>query len=154
MSPPASNWHPSGVRSRRAPRPHNITPLPIESGLGRTLEGVSLIHAAAGMGSVVAVSATLLPLHRGGAGHRRVLARLALRPRRLEQVHSVGDLAAAAAVVDILRRASPEFHDLDGKIGLADDVLLLPLVSQCDAALWDAPDEFRRGGTSLTPKPT
>jgi len=56
--------------------------------------------------------------------------------------------------VDILRRASPEFHDLDGKIGLADDVLLLPLVSQCDAALWDAPDEFRRGGTSLTPKPT
>lgn len=44
---------------------------------------------------------------------------------------------------NILRRASVEFHELDDRIGRTDDVLLLPLLSQRDPALWDEPDEFR-----------
>jgi hypothetical protein len=43
---------------------------------------------------------------------------------------------------NILRRASPEFHDLDERIGGNDDVLLLPLLSQRDPRLWDRPGEF------------
>lgn len=44
---------------------------------------------------------------------------------------------------NLVRVASPEFHALDARIGLADDVLLLPLLSHRDPALWDAADEFR-----------
>ncbi|MFH8349928.1 cytochrome P450 [Streptomyces sp. NPDC018045] len=44
---------------------------------------------------------------------------------------------------NLLRVASPEFAALDDRIGPADDVLLLPLLSHRDPALWDAPDEFR-----------
>lgn len=44
---------------------------------------------------------------------------------------------------NILRLAGPEFPRLDPRIGPADDVLLLPLLSHRDPALWEAPDEFR-----------
>jgi hypothetical protein len=44
---------------------------------------------------------------------------------------------------NILRMASPEFPAVDDRIGPADDVLLLPLLSHRDPALWDDPDEFR-----------
>ncbi|MFC0435745.1 cytochrome P450 [Kutzneria buriramensis] len=44
---------------------------------------------------------------------------------------------------NVLRRASPEFPAIDARIGADDDVLLLPLLSHRDPALWDAPDEFR-----------
>ncbi|WIX83236.1 cytochrome P450 [Amycolatopsis carbonis] len=44
---------------------------------------------------------------------------------------------------NILRRASPEFSEIDSRIGLDDDVLLLPLLSHRDPRLWEAPDEFR-----------
>ncbi|MFD7666506.1 cytochrome P450 [Streptomyces sp. NPDC059788] len=44
---------------------------------------------------------------------------------------------------NLLRVASPEFAALDDRIGATDDVLLLPLLSHRDPALWDAPDEFR-----------
>ena len=44
---------------------------------------------------------------------------------------------------NILRMASPEFPAVDRRIGPADDVLLLPLLSHRDPALWDDPDEFR-----------
>jgi cytochrome P450 len=44
---------------------------------------------------------------------------------------------------NMLRRASPEFPAVDARIGADDDVLLLPLLSHRDPALWDAPDEFR-----------
>ncbi|MBB5157136.1 cytochrome P450 [Saccharopolyspora phatthalungensis] len=44
---------------------------------------------------------------------------------------------------NILRRSCPEFPEVDGRIGRADDVLLLPLLSHRDPRLWDAPDEFR-----------
>lgn len=44
---------------------------------------------------------------------------------------------------NILRNASPEYPALDSRIGPGDDVLILPLVSHRDPALWDAPDEFR-----------
>ncbi|MFD2466177.1 cytochrome P450 [Amycolatopsis silviterrae] len=44
---------------------------------------------------------------------------------------------------NILRVRSPEFPEVDARIGPADDVLLLPLLSHRDPELWDAPDEFR-----------
>jgi len=44
---------------------------------------------------------------------------------------------------NILRNASPEFPDVDGRIGAADDLLLLPLLSHRDPALWEAAEEFR-----------
>ncbi|MCX4746215.1 cytochrome P450 [Kitasatospora sp. NBC_01287] len=44
---------------------------------------------------------------------------------------------------NMLRRACPEFPQIDPRIGTADDVLILPLLSQRDPALWEAPDEFR-----------
>jgi hypothetical protein len=44
---------------------------------------------------------------------------------------------------NILRVRSPEFTEIDGRIRPQDDVLLLPLLSHRDPALWDAPDEFR-----------
>ncbi|MCD0482565.1 cytochrome P450 [Streptacidiphilus sp. ASG 303] len=44
---------------------------------------------------------------------------------------------------NLLRVASPEFHALDGRIGAGDDVLMLPLLSHRDPAVWDAPLEFR-----------
>jgi len=44
---------------------------------------------------------------------------------------------------NILRVASSEFPVVDQRIGAADDLLLLPLLSQRDPALWDAPGQFR-----------
>ncbi|MEV5598701.1 cytochrome P450 [Streptomyces sp. NPDC052496] len=44
---------------------------------------------------------------------------------------------------NLLRVASPEFAALDDRIGPADDVLMLPLLSHRDPRVWDAPDEFR-----------
>ncbi|MFF2406336.1 cytochrome P450 [Streptomyces sp. NPDC058092] len=44
---------------------------------------------------------------------------------------------------NILRNASPEYPVIDDRIGERDDVLLLPLLSHRDPALWDAPDSFR-----------
>lgn len=44
---------------------------------------------------------------------------------------------------NILRNASPEYALLDARIGAQDDVLVLPLLSHRDPALWEAPDEFR-----------
>ncbi|MFF4748293.1 cytochrome P450 [Streptomyces sp. NPDC002514] len=44
---------------------------------------------------------------------------------------------------NILRNASPEYPAVDGRIGEKDDVLLLPLLSHRDPALWDDPDGFR-----------
>ncbi|AZM56161.1 cytochrome P450 [Streptomyces sp. WAC 01529] len=44
---------------------------------------------------------------------------------------------------NILRNASPEYPALDARIGAGDDVLLLPLLSHRDPALWDDPDVFR-----------
>lgn len=44
---------------------------------------------------------------------------------------------------NILRNASPEYAALDARIGDTDDVLVLPLLSQRDPALWDDPDSFR-----------
>ncbi|WP_250305079.1 cytochrome P450 [Streptomyces sp. A 4/2] len=43
---------------------------------------------------------------------------------------------------NILRVASPEFTAVDPRIGPADDVLLLPLLSHRDPALWEEPDAF------------
>ncbi len=43
---------------------------------------------------------------------------------------------------NILRVASPEFAGVDERIGPRDDVLLLPLLSHRDPALWDDPEEF------------
>ncbi|MER6760971.1 MULTISPECIES: cytochrome P450 [Amycolatopsis] len=43
----------------------------------------------------------------------------------------------------LLRGHSPEFAAVDSRIGPADDVLLLPLLSHRDPENWDAPDEFR-----------
>ncbi|USA01608.1 cytochrome P450 [Streptomyces lydicamycinicus] len=43
---------------------------------------------------------------------------------------------------NILRMASPEFSDVDARIGPKDDVLLLPLLSHRDPKLWDEPDAF------------
>ncbi|MCZ0207585.1 cytochrome P450 [Streptomyces sp. UMAF16] len=44
---------------------------------------------------------------------------------------------------NILRNASPEYPAIDARIGERDDVLLLPLLSHRDPALWDDPDAFR-----------
>ncbi|MBF9071190.1 cytochrome P450 [Streptacidiphilus fuscans] len=44
---------------------------------------------------------------------------------------------------NILRRASPEYPEIDPRIGPADDVLVLPLLSHRDPALWEDPNEFR-----------
>ncbi|KAB7764733.1 cytochrome P450 [Xanthomonas maliensis] len=44
---------------------------------------------------------------------------------------------------NILRNASPEFPPLDARIGHHDDVLVLPLLSHRDPALWEDPAEFR-----------
>ncbi|MEX1828955.1 cytochrome P450 [Luteibacter sp. CQ10] len=44
---------------------------------------------------------------------------------------------------NILRNASPEYPAIDSRIGPEDDVLILPLLSQRDPAIWDAPDTFR-----------
>jgi cytochrome P450 len=44
---------------------------------------------------------------------------------------------------NILHRASPEYPALDPRIGPNDDVLVLPLLSHRDPALWEDPDEFR-----------
>ncbi|MER5433281.1 cytochrome P450 [Streptomyces sp. NPDC002588] len=44
---------------------------------------------------------------------------------------------------NLLRVASPEFGRLDARIGAADDVLMLPLLSHRDPALWDDPEVFR-----------
>jgi hypothetical protein len=43
---------------------------------------------------------------------------------------------------NLLRNASPEYPALDARIGAQDDVLVLPLLSHRDPALWDDPDEF------------
>ncbi|MEH0580781.1 cytochrome P450 [Streptomyces sp. B21-108] len=44
---------------------------------------------------------------------------------------------------NVLRVASPEFTALDERIGAEDDVLMLPLLSHRDPALWDDPHAFR-----------
>jgi cytochrome P450 len=46
---------------------------------------------------------------------------------------------------NILRVASPEFPDVDERIGPEDDILLLPLLSHRDPGLWDEPDAFLPG---------
>lgn len=44
---------------------------------------------------------------------------------------------------NILRNASPEYPAIDDRIGERDDVLLLPLLSHRDPALWPDPEAFR-----------
>ncbi|MGW0212590.1 cytochrome P450 [Streptomyces sp. NPDC003233] len=44
---------------------------------------------------------------------------------------------------NILRNASPEYPAVDDRIGERDDVLVLPLLSHRDPALWPEPDRFR-----------
>lgn len=44
---------------------------------------------------------------------------------------------------NMLRNASPEYPDFDPAIGPGDDILVLPLLSHRDPALWEDPDEFR-----------
>ena len=44
---------------------------------------------------------------------------------------------------NLLRLASPEFPAVDDRIGENDDVLMFPLLSHRDPALWDDPDDFR-----------
>ncbi|MFJ6862855.1 cytochrome P450 [Streptomyces termitum] len=44
---------------------------------------------------------------------------------------------------NILRNASPEYPGIDSRIGPADDVLLLPLLTHRDPELWEDPDVFR-----------
>ncbi|WP_323122877.1 cytochrome P450 [Burkholderia alba] len=44
---------------------------------------------------------------------------------------------------NILRNASPEYPALDDRIKPDDDILLLPLLSHRDPALWDDPETFR-----------
>lgn len=43
---------------------------------------------------------------------------------------------------NILRNASPQYPALDSRIGPKDDILILPLLSHRDLAIWDDPDEF------------
>ncbi|MGV9264109.1 cytochrome P450 [Kitasatospora sp. NPDC003701] len=44
---------------------------------------------------------------------------------------------------NILRMGSPEFSAVDDRIGAKDDILMLPLLSHRDPALWEDPDDFR-----------
>ncbi|WP_042384193.1 cytochrome P450 [Streptacidiphilus melanogenes] len=44
---------------------------------------------------------------------------------------------------NMLRHRCPEYPELDPRIGRDDDVLVLPLLSHRDPALWDDPDAFR-----------
>ncbi|WP_172385118.1 cytochrome P450 [Streptomyces sp. MNP-20] len=44
---------------------------------------------------------------------------------------------------NLLRNRSPEYPAVDDRIGPGDDILMLPLLTHRDPALWDAPDEFR-----------
>ncbi|MFD6159938.1 cytochrome P450 [Nocardia sp. NPDC060256] len=44
---------------------------------------------------------------------------------------------------NILRLKGSEYPAVDARIGGGDDLLLLPLLSQRDPRLWEAPDEFR-----------
>ncbi|MCX4551515.1 cytochrome P450 [Streptomyces sp. NBC_01387] len=44
---------------------------------------------------------------------------------------------------NLLRVASPEFAALDDRIGVSDDVLMLPLLTHRDPAIWDDPDAYR-----------
>ncbi|WP_328764164.1 MULTISPECIES: cytochrome P450 [unclassified Streptomyces] len=44
---------------------------------------------------------------------------------------------------NLLRNRCPEYPALDSRIGPGDDVLVLPLLTHRDPALWDAPQEFR-----------
>ncbi len=44
---------------------------------------------------------------------------------------------------NLLRFASPEYPDIDRRIGPTDDVLLLPLLTQRDPRFWDDPDAYR-----------
>ncbi|MDH6695903.1 cytochrome P450 [Streptomyces sp. MAA16] len=44
---------------------------------------------------------------------------------------------------NILRNASPEYGAIDDRIGEGDDVLVLPLLSHRDPALWEDPESFR-----------
>ncbi|AEW96741.1 MULTISPECIES: cytochrome P450 [Streptomycetaceae] len=44
---------------------------------------------------------------------------------------------------NILRVASPEFPAIDARIGATDDILILPLLSHRDPAIWPDPDDFR-----------
>ncbi|GAA1376918.1 cytochrome P450 [Streptomyces beijiangensis] len=44
---------------------------------------------------------------------------------------------------NLLRNRSPEYPAVDSRIGPGDDVLMLPLLTHRDPALWDAPNEFR-----------
>ncbi|MBT0768155.1 cytochrome P450 [Kineosporia sp. J2-2] len=44
---------------------------------------------------------------------------------------------------NLLRRASPEYPAIDGRIGPGDDLLFLNFLSQRDPALWDEPEVFR-----------
>ncbi len=43
----------------------------------------------------------------------------------------------------LMRNASPEYVALDPRIGVADDVLILPFLSHRDPALWEDPEVFR-----------
>ncbi|WP_045728106.1 cytochrome P450 [Xanthomonas sp. GPE 39] len=43
----------------------------------------------------------------------------------------------------LLRKASPEYVALDQRIGVADDLLVLPLLSHRDPALWEDAEVFR-----------
>ncbi|MBO1332177.1 cytochrome P450 [Streptomyces sp. VRA16 Mangrove soil] len=44
---------------------------------------------------------------------------------------------------NLLRNRSPEYPAIDPRIGPGDDILMLPLLTHRDPALWEAPDEFR-----------
>ncbi|MFG2718929.1 cytochrome P450 [Streptomyces sp. NPDC048416] len=44
---------------------------------------------------------------------------------------------------NLLRNRSPEYPAIDDRIGHGDDLLMLPLLTHRDPALWEAPDEFR-----------
>lgn len=44
---------------------------------------------------------------------------------------------------NLLRNRSPEYPAVDERIGPGDDLLMLPLLTHRDPALWEAPNEFR-----------